>query len=277
MPRLDIIGCGHLGRTLARLWHRAGTFEIGRILNRTPESAAEAVRFIGAGQVARDRAEFGSADATLIATPDNEIAAICTSLAQLGRFGPEQIVFHCSGALPAAVLEAATHRGAAVASVHPIRSFADPEQAAAQFAGTWCGSEGDDAALALLEPAFHAIGARTVRIEAAYKPLYHGAAVFASNYVVSVLELALQAYEQAGVPRATALQLIAPLVRGTVDNVLAQGTADALSGPIARADTATVLRQYRALRSWNRDAARAYRILAKPAVRLARRRRAGRE
>jgi len=272
MPRLDIIGCGQLGRTLARLWHRTGTFEIGRILNRTPESTAEAVRFIGAGLVARELADLEGAAVTLIATPDDEIAAVCTALTQSGCVKPGQIVFHCSGALPAAILEAAARQGAAIASVHPIRSFADPEQAAARFAGTWCGAEGDRAALDMLEPAFQAVGAHIVAIDPAYKTIYHGAAVFASNYLVSVLELALQAYGQAGVPRATALQLIAPLVRGTIDNVLAQGTAEALSGPIARADTATVLRQYRALKSWNRDAARAYRILAKPAVSLARRR-----
>ncbi len=275
MPTLNIVGCGHLGQTLARLWARAGVFEIRQVLNRSVESADKAVRFIGAGQAVGTQDALVPADFTLIATPDEAISRLCSALAQDGLFGAGQVVFHCSGALPASVLAPASRLGASVACVHPIRSFADPEQATMHFAGTWCGTDGDAQALSLLEPAFHAIGARTVAIDPARKNIYHGAAVFASNYVVAVLELALQAYEKAGVPRAIALQLIEPLVRGTVNNVIAHDTTGALSGPIARGDTATVLRQYRALRRWDKGVGRAYRTLAKPAAAIARRRRRG--
>ena len=71
-------------------------------------------------------------------------------------------------------------------------------------------------------------------LDPAGKTLYHGATVMACNNLVALLEAALQLYEQAGVPRPTALEIIAPIVRGTVDNVLRMGTTEAPTGPVAR-------------------------------------------
>ena len=273
MPTLNIIGCGHLGKTLARLWHEAGVFEVQHILNRSHDSAVEAVRFVGTGRPLQGWDELTAADATLIGTPDGDIAASCEALAQGGLFAPGQVVFHCSGALPSTVLRMAAENGAAIASVHPIKSFADPQHTVGHFAGTWCGIEGDTTALALLEPACRAIGAIPVAIDPEFKSIYHAAAVFASNYLVTVLDLALQAYEKAGIPRETAQKLIEPLVRGTVENVFSIGTTAALSGPIARGDTATAVRQYRALAAWDKRVGRVYKALAKPTAVIARRRR----
>lgn len=273
IPTLNIIGCGHLGRTLGRLWHENGTFVIRDIVNRTGGSASEAARFIGAGRPLDRIEEAQAAQVWLIATPDTAIGTVDAALAQTGLIGPGQTVFHCSGALPSSALAAVAAESAAVASVHPIKSFADPQQASTSFAGTWCGIEGDAVALALLEPAFRAVGAQLVIIDPAHKSIYHAAAVFASNYLVTVVDLALQAYAKAGVPRDNAQKLIEPLVRGTVDNIFSMGTTAALSGPIARGDAATVLIQYRALSAWDKRMGRMYKALARPTIAIAKRRR----
>jgi predicted dinucleotide-binding enzyme len=40
--RLDIVGAGKVGKTLARLWNQNGVFEIGSVANRSLESSEEA-------------------------------------------------------------------------------------------------------------------------------------------------------------------------------------------------------------------------------------------
>jgi predicted short-subunit dehydrogenase-like oxidoreductase (DUF2520 family) len=162
-----------------------------------------------------------------------------------------------------------------VASVHPVRSFADPEAVAATFAGTFCGIEGDAGALAVLGPAFEAIGARLVAIDPAAKTVYHAAAVFASNYLVTVLDAALRAWQAAGVPEEVARELARPLATETLANVLRMGPAAALSGPVARGDFATVARQQEALARWDSPTGDLYRALVAPTAELARRKRAG--
>ena len=274
LPTLTIIGCGSVGKVLGHLWATKGVFRIQEVLNRSCDSAAAAIAFMGAGEAAVGWDALRPADFFMIATPDDQIESACTALARTGILCTRTIVFHCSGALPSDVLAPAKAAGAAVASVHPIRSFAGSEAAATGFAGTWCGIEGDKPAVEQLTHAFSAIGARLVSIDPAFKSVYHSAAVFSSNYLVTLLDVAVAAYAKAGVPREDALKLMEPLVRGTVDNVFRLGTTDALTGPIARGDVATVLRQYRAVSAWDRRAGALYKQLGKfTAVIAARRRR----
>ena len=270
-PRLSFIGSGHVARVLGRLWHGRQCVVLADVLSRSADKARTACEFIGAGRALQDYAALEQADIYLIATPDDQIAACCERLADSGRILAGTIVFHCSGALPASVLRPALACGALAASVHPIRSFALPEQVAASFAGTWCGMEGDAQALAVVAPLFDAIGAHCIAIDPDAKTIYHAAAVFASNYLVTVLDVAVQAYGRAGVPQDVAMKLMAPLVHKTVDQVFEAGPAAALSGPIARGDMATVERQACAVAAWDAQHGILYRCLAESTLKLARR------
>ncbi|HEX7635537.1 MAG TPA: DUF2520 domain-containing protein [Noviherbaspirillum sp.] len=272
MKTLNIIGCGRAGKALARLWTQQSIFAVQDVLNRTSESAQHAVSFIGAGRAIEHYADLRVADVYMITTADDQIAQCCEALANAGKLTPESVVFHCSGALPSATLQAAAQCGAAVASIHPIRSFADPEQAANEFAGTWCGAEGDPQALDLLNSAFSAIGARIAQVHAHHKIIYHSAAVFACNYLVTLLDIAVQAYGKAGVPQDAALDMMEPLVRGTIDNVFRIGPAAALNGPIARGDMTTAEKQAQAVAAWDREYGKLYEQFVGLTVELAARR-----
>ncbi len=260
---LNIIGCGNVGKLLGRLWSESKTFRIQEVLNRSIESSKQAVAFIGAGCAVSGIQSLRPADIYLIGTPDDQIACCCDMLVHAGLINAGTIVFHCSGALPSDTLQAASQCGAHVASIHPVRSFAGTEHAVTTFDGTYCGIEGNDQALKILAPAFIAIGAQLVPIKAECKSLYHSAAVFASNYLVTLLDVAVEAYAKSGIPRDVALKLMEPLVRGTVDNVFRLGPTNALTGPIARGDIATVLRQYRAIKAWDKQYGFLYKQLGK--------------
>ena len=266
---LNLIGAGHVGRVLGRLWAASGTFALQDVLTRSPASAAEAVGFIGAGQEAAELTAMRPAEVWMLAVGDDQIGPVCAALAAAQPLAGS-VVFHCSGAKASSELAPAAAAGALTASVHPVRSFADPERVAAHFAGTFCGIEG--AGAARLHGALEAIGARPVAIEAAAKTVYHAASVFASNYLVTVLDAALRAYQAAGVPETLARELAAPLAEETLANVLRLGPEQALSGPIARGDADTVARQQAALDAWDGPTGATYRALAEATWSLARRR-----
>ena len=272
MRTLNIIGAGHVGAVFGRVFGASGSFEVRDVLTRSLASAQAAVAFIGAGSAVDTHAALRRADVYLLAVGDDQVEPACQALADAGPLAGA-IVFHCSGALPASRLQAAVQAGACVASVHPIRSFADPAAVAADFAGTFCGVEGDAQALAVLNPALAASGARAVGIDAAAKTVYHAASVFASNYLVTVLDVALRAYEAAGIPPHIARELAQPLVMETVANVFRLGPTAALSGPIARGDLATVARQQHAVAHWDGAAGALYQALVAPTTELARRKR----
>ena len=267
-PSLNIIGAGHVGRVLGRLFAQSGEFEVRGVLTRSADSAADAVGFIGAGEAVDDMAQLGRADVWMLAVPDDQIGPVCAQLAAACPLAGA-LVFHCSGARSSADLDPAAEAGALTASAHPIRSFADPEAVAHGFGGTWCGVEGMPGALVMLEPALLAIGARVARIDASAKTVYHAAAVFASNYLVTVIDAALRAYQAAGIPEAAARELARPLATETLANVFRLGPAGALTGPIARGDMATVARQQGALSAWDPAAGDLYAALAEATVQLA--------
>ncbi|MFA9215485.1 MAG: Rossmann-like and DUF2520 domain-containing protein [Sphingomonadaceae bacterium] len=273
MLTLNLIGAGHVGRTLGRLLSSAGIFQLQDVLTRSEASAQQAVDFIGAGRAVSQYAELRPADVYLLAVGDDQIVPAALALAQALPLAGA-VVCHCSGALASSQMAAASAAGAHVASVHPIRSFADPAAVVASFAGTFCGVEGAPAALELLLPALTAIGAQPVTIDASAKTVYHAAAVFASNYLVTVLDAALRAYQAAGIPEPVARQMAQPLATESLANVFRLGAASALSGPVARGDMATVSRQQQAVAQWDGATGRLYEALVAPTQELAKRKRA---
>jgi predicted short-subunit dehydrogenase-like oxidoreductase (DUF2520 family) len=268
MKTLNIIGCGAVGKTLGRLFHQEKVFEVRDILNRSLESAQCAAAFIGAGRPVPGYPEMRPADLYLIAAADDGIAGCAADLAASGLVQPGTVVCHLSGALPSSVLAAVAERGGATASVHPVKSFADPLVSVASFAGTWCGIEGDAAAVACLSDAFTAIGGKVFPLDARFKTVYHAGSVLVCNYLTALVEAGVRAYQKGGLPRETALKVMEPLVRGAVENIFRAGTAQALTGPIARGDCAVVSGQLAALDQWDSEIALIYRALGRVALEL---------
>lgn len=269
MKTLAIVGAGKVGQVFGHCFQQQAVFSVTQILNRTLTSAQAARTFIGAGAALANWQELIAADVWMLAVGDDHISEVCTVLCERGLINEHTIVFHCSGSKASIELAAAAASGAAVASVHPVRSFADPQAVAEQFSGTICSLEGDRRALAVLLPAMQAIGAQTVEISAESKLLYHAGSVFASNYLVSLMDVALRAYQSAGIPSELALAMAAPLARQSLENVFTLGSAAALTGPIARGDMTTVSRQQAIVAQWDPAAGDLYQAFVAPTVELA--------
>ncbi|MGQ3891823.1 Rossmann-like and DUF2520 domain-containing protein [Legionella sp. CNM-4043-24] len=253
--RLNIIGAGHLGQSIAYLLFRRGLVTVGAVCNQSRQSAQLAVDFIGAGQVCVGMDALPPADLTLISTPDGCIADICTGLASHSRLKPGSIVWHCSGSLGSDELMIAREEGCSVASIHPMKSFARPDLSVLNFTDTYCALEGDYEAKEVLRPLFEAIGAIVYEISKEKKSLYHAAGVFASNYLVTLSEQALSCLQESGVEHALAMRIITSLMQGTVSNLATTLSPEqSLTGPVQRGDTSTLSRHRAALSGTEKEA-----------------------
>lgn len=270
MKSLNIIGAGRVGRTLGSLWEEKHTFTIQDVLDGTEPGARSAVAFIGDGRPLAAHDEPRPADVWMITTPDRALGRTAERLAAIGVLRTGDIVFHCSGSMNSADLAPAAAAGALVASVHPLKTFAEARDAVRTFAGTYCAAEGDDAALEVLRPAFERIGGNVSLIDARSKTVYHAASVIVCNYLAALIDTGLQCYEKAGIPRDIASAMTEPILRETLDNVIRLGPAQALTGPIARGDASVVAHHLEALNVWDARIAEIYRGLGAAAVGLAR-------
>ena len=267
--RLNIIGCGHLGQTLAYLWAQTELLSIAQVVNSSLSSSQAAVRFIGQGQALASLQDLQPADLYLLGCPDKALESCCADLARVRILRAGDLVFHCSGAIASEVLKPLAEQGAYIASVHPIKSFAQPKQAIHSFKPTYCGVEGDAAALAVLQTLFEEIGGIVFNINPAQKTLYHAASVFACNYLVALQSVSLRAFAQAGVDEDLALKILQPMVQDTVMNLFKLSPAEALTGPIARGDAGVVAKQLAALQASQPADAELYRLLGLEALALA--------
>lgn len=268
-PTLNLVGAGRVGRTLARTWTQAGTLQLQTVLCRSETHAAEAVTQIGAGRAVADLADMPPADLWLLAVPDSQINKVASALATLPLAQSPAMVWHCSGFLPASALAPLQARGWAAASAHPALSFADPARAAVQLPGTVCALEGDAPAVAAARDAFEALGGRCFDLLAADKPLYHGAAVFASNFLPVLQAVAQELWQGSGMPPDWVAALAQTMLRQVSDNLQALSPRAALTGPAARGDAAVLALQGAAMSARDPVLGEAYRSLSLLAGRLA--------
>ena len=262
---LNLVGPGRVGQTIFRRLADEGVHTIGDVAGRRPESAARAVEAIGAGRASTLDA-MRPADVWFLTVSDTKVRAVAEALAETTP-GPA-IAVHCSGFLPADEMAPLRDKGWSLASAHPVLTFADPAVAVKQFPGSYCGIEGDEAALDVVRPLLEGIGAVCFPIRSETKALYHGAAVMANNFATVLQALAREAWAEAGVPEEIVAELHAAILRPTVENVLAMGPAAALTGPASRNDWDVVTRQHRAVADWHPDAGIAYESLSLMARRL---------
>jgi predicted short-subunit dehydrogenase-like oxidoreductase (DUF2520 family) len=199
-----VIGQGRMGKSMVAAMRRAGLPVVGPL-----------------GR----NADVGAATVVLLCVPDSQIAVVARDIPS------DRVVAHCSGVATLAPL--APHEAF---SVHPLLTVTN---ALVDFSGVGCavdakGPRAQAACTALVA----ALQMRSFHVRDEVRPLYHAAASVASNYIVTVLELAGHLIERAGVER----RHLIPLVRAATENWAAVG-ASALTGPIQRGDDATVARQ----------------------------------
>jgi len=260
---VGLIGPGRAGIGLALALTQAGyTVRLhGRKKKKVPSPLTLTV---GDGEGPPDW--IASAGIVILAVRDDGIRPLAAALAAARAITAAHVVLHLSGVQGQEALGALVSSRAALGSFHPLQTIVEPERAPARLKGSWAAVEGMPRAVEAAERLAQDIGMRPFRIATKAKAIYHAGAVFASNYLVVVEALAQRLLRHAGLTDADAWAALRPLVDGTLENLGRIEPKDALTGPIARGDTATIMRH---IESLTFDDGRLYRELGRAALELA--------
>ena len=262
-----VIGAGRVGTAVGVLLTRAGH----RIVAASGRagSAHRIGRYLPGVPLRDAPAAAASADLVVIATPDDVIASTVETIAAEGAFRPGAWAAHLSGALGLDALKSVPD-GVRRLAIHPLQTFPDVESALLRIRGCPVAVTADDAdGERLGESLARDLGGVPFPLADERRPLYHAAAVFASNYVVTVTALAEELERAAGMPDPIAA--LTPLQDATLANVRRVGPAEALTGPAVRGDAITLQRNLEALAEHAPHAVRPYVALADLALALAER------
>ncbi len=229
--RIRIIGAGRAGGSFARALRSVGhTVEL---LGRSPGDTADP-------------------DVILLAVPDGAISRVADALPALDD-GP--VVLHCSGATPLTALARHPRRG----SIHPLMTLPDAETGTRRLLDDCTYAvAGDPVTRRLVDD----LGGRAIEIGDDQRALYHAAAAITSNHTVALTGQVARLAERLGLPA----EVFWPLLRASVESVAATSPTDALTGPAARGDRATINAHLAAIGD---DERATYLALAREAARLA--------
>lgn len=229
---IAIHGAGRAGGALAMAASSAG-HSIVSIVSRSVQSVDRLAALV--------EVRSGAPDLVILAVSDDATSATAATIAVGGSTVP---TVHLSGALPVSALDPIGRTGVQIGSIHPLQTLPDAQRGAERLSGAWMAVTAQDPLRKLLFDFATSLGCQPFDLDDADKPMYHAGAAAAANYTLTTLALARSLLEAAGVP----FEAVRPLVDAVIDNAFEMGPTEALTGPIARGDAATVRRQIEAIR-----------------------------
>jgi len=238
---LFFVGPGRVGLSLGYALWQAGVVGSLTYCGRRPDPPPHPLFIEGIARYVfgLEKPEVGTT-AAFLSVPDEMLPEIAMALAAHGEAPGGCIAFHLSGALGTDPLAPLVAQGYSTGTLHPLQSLADPVLGARQLLGIYFALSGDPNAMATGRRIIHFLGGDSVAVPVSRRPLYHAAAVFASNYLAGLMSAAARLMVQAGVPEEDALGAILPLARGSLENLERMGPVHALTGPISRGDLETI-------------------------------------
>ena len=263
--RFAIIGPGRLGSTLL-----AGLTDAGLNVSAVGVHADDDTDLAGAVPYVRVSDAALEADAWWLTVPDDEIFAVAGKLASAmpARRGDAPLAIHSSGLGSVELLKPLREAGARVLCLHPLQTFSGEPKAELLRDVPCAVTAREERDLRLGEELARRLGMRPFRLADEQKTMYHLAAAVGCNLLVALENEAARLMDEA-TASPEGLQVLAPLLRATMANLLKRGPAQALTGPVARGDIGTVRAHLRLLDRESPRFAATYRALSLEALTLA--------
>lgn len=253
-PSVVVVGFGRVGGALALGLRRAG-WPVS-VLPRSSEAVRRAAQ-LGIGLA--DLESLRTADLCILAVPDAAVPSAAALVREDLR--PSCGIVHCSGALP---LTALGTDDAPVASFHPLVAVSDAKDSLAGHAVAIAAT--DEGLSEHLTRMAEALGLKPFEVPETGRAAYHAGAVLSAGLLVALADVAVSAFELAGLERQRALDALVPLMYSALRGAETRGLERSLTGPVVRGDVAVVQAHLEALPP---ELGAVYRLLSRRALGLA--------
>ena len=169
---------------------------------------------------------------------DDAIESVAETLAKQLSTGVRPIVLHCAGRLGTEVLQPLARKGCPVGTLHPLQAVLGN---ATDLLGAWMCVGGDADAVALARHLVALSGGRAFTLPTNDQATYHAAAVMAANFITTLGAAGIDLLHHGlGLDEDIARSVLNPLMAKTVEHLRNHKPLDALTGPFARRDVATI-------------------------------------
>lgn len=210
-----------------------GAGRVGPIFGAALAGAGHAIIGISAvSDASRDRAEavlpgvpvlpipeiIERSELVILAVPEEELAALVSGLAATGAWQAGQLVMHTAPTFGVGVLAPALASGIIPLAIHPAMSFTGTSIDLVRLRESFCAVTAPRAVQPIGQALVLEMGAEPVLIEEADRAAYAEAIAIATGFSAAIVAQATDLL--AGIGIETPGQVLAPLVRSTVENAL---------------------------------------------------------
>ncbi|AOY77999.1 Rossmann-like and DUF2520 domain-containing protein [Clostridium formicaceticum] len=268
--KIGFIGAGKVGKSFGCYLKQNG-FTIAGYYSRSIASSNEAAVLTHSCVYHGIKELAHSADVIMITTPDDMIQSTAVEIATIKEPIGSKTFVHMSGTHSSNILMPIkeTHPNANLCSLHPLQAFANVQQALLELKNTVFSIEGDQLGRKCLSNIMEKCDNPYFLLAGENKVLYHAAACIVSNYLVTLMDHGLKLLEASGIDPQKGFEAMLPLIKGSLENIQSLGTANALTGPIARGDVETIKSHLNAMRHKKLATEEFYRYLGKETTKLA--------
>lgn len=266
--KIGFIGAGTVG-TAFGIYLKKNGYAVAGYCSRSMESCRNAAEMTESSAYDNLSQLAADSDIIFITTKDDQIESVCRELCQKAQLREGQFIIHMSGALSSDILSIVKDYGCFAYSMHPLLAFADIEKSAADLPKAYFCIEGGQEKLHVIEELLKTCGNPYFKLKPEQKTLYHAAACMLSNFLVTLVHNGINMMEHIEIDRTIAFEAMLPLMNNTLQNILELGTANALTGPIARGDISTVTKQLDAISGMAMEQLPLFLFMAQETIKLA--------
>lgn len=258
--KIGFIGAGKVGFSLGRYFKENG-LDLTGYFSRSPQSARKAADFTAAKAYGSISEILSDSDTLFLTVPDGAIADVWAEMKDLDV--KNKNICHCSGSISSAAFFDGENRGACVYSVHPLYAVNDRYNSWQDLKKAYFAVEGSARHLGDIKSLLEAAGNTVISMDTQMKPLYHAAAVMASNLSTALFQMSADTLMQCGFAKNQAYDALMPLFTGNAQNIARCGVEDSLTGPVERNDVQTVQKHLAAFaKKGDKEQEILYRILS---------------
>ncbi len=257
--RVGVIGTGRAGSVIGAALHRVG-HEVVAVAAVSELSRLRAQALLPDVPIVDIDHVVAACDLVLVAIPDDALAGLLEGLAASGSVKPGQFWVHLSGRYGTDVMAPVVALGALPLAIHPVMSFTGTSMDLQRLEECPFGVTAPDELRSAAEALVIEIGGDPIWVPEDKRVLYHAALAFGSNYLITLVAQSAALLSQAGIEEPR--RVLAPLLSASLDNALRLGD-QALTGPVARGDAASVKAHLEVLTEQSELAGSSYRALAR--------------
>ncbi len=246
--KIGFIGAGKVGFSLGKHFVLHGMNVLG-YYSRNSKSSKEAAEFTETKYYEELASIVKECDILFITVPDGNIREVYNQIIQMEIKG--KYLVHCSGALSSEVFSGISKYGAKGCSIHPICAVSDMFTGYQELSKAYYTIEGND--VETIAELIRDCGNVVEVISADMKSQYHASAVFASNLVVGLYDMATKLLKECGLSEEFSEKALQSLFMGNAESIAVNGVVQALTGPIERGDIKTVEKHLIALNGKERE------------------------